>query len=146
MSLTIYLNEQQIPKDIEIIRDIEKSFTYRCMSNTETVRRLLKDIEQADYNDDNSFIDRFGFKLSCNMLSTGTKAALCINAFQDKVIDIKECGTNARNSIIRLLNEGSILWTVGGLSFEGYTEEIDVRVGDKVIKTVGDLNRYLQLI
>ena len=107
--LKIFIRDEPYPDGIEIIDNIEAAFVKYKFKNTEFERSILRVIENATIYNTNSFVDRFGNKLPISDLSTGTKAALLINAYPDKLIDTIECGLNALSSILSLCKDGNIL-------------------------------------
>lgn len=144
--LRIYFKEDILSTEDQqrIITDVEKAFKEVKVTGTEKEREMLKLIEQAEYNDGNSFIDRFGFKLYNSELSTGCKAALCVLGYPNNIIDLKECGLNARDVIISICDIGNIFISDNGITFCDYAGRIDARVGDYIFHDVNRLNRYIQ--
>lgn len=149
--LTIYLiaENESIPQELKplLIRDIERGFQPLKLTGDPIELELLHNIEQADYIDHISIRDRFGYNLHISNLSTGTKAALCVINYPDKVIDTIECGLNARDEIIKLCRTGSILVRDNGVTI-GYTDdkEIDVGLNGHHFSRVSDLNDYISNI
>lgn len=91
------------------ITDIEALFKQIRIKGTEEEKAVIAKIEQGKYNDDNSFIDRFGYKLYLSELSTGCKAALCVINKPDIQINLIECGINALDVILSTCKKGSII-------------------------------------
>ena len=56
--------------------NVEKLFDTIVLKGTPTERKIIELIEKGQWNDGNSFIDRFGYKLRIEELSTGAKAVL----------------------------------------------------------------------
>lgn len=102
----------------------------------------MKEIEKATYNDEFSFIDRFGFKLYTDNMSTGCKAAICVNAFPDVVVDTIECGTNVLEFMIANCNDGHILMSREAMVFSIQCE-IDVIIDDRHFDECNDLLEYI---
>lgn len=148
--LNIYFKgeDNKIDKDLELVTDAELEFNKIGIPNTDIARTLIKKIEQGEYFDDFSFIDRFGNKLDMEYMSTGCKAALVVSANPDKLIDLRECGWNARDEIIKNCKEGNILIEHNDITF-GYTreeenKEIDVRLDNYRFTSISSLNRYVK--
>lgn len=140
--LNIYFKDEHIP-DIDVINDIEKEFCKIKLSGTADEKRVIQLIESGTYNDSDSFIDRFGFKLHNSEMSTGCKAALaCLNR-PDKLVNLIECGTNARDIIINICKEGNILIEDNSVTYNEYSDAINVRVDDYFITNVDRLNKYV---
>lgn len=139
--LTIYIDETDLPVE----HDVEKLFSQTRLVDTELNRKLIRVIEQGTYNDEWSFIDRFGFKLYTKDMSTGCKAALCVANNPDKIVDLIECGNNARDAIIKLCTNGNILYHENGMTIENINkpDTIDVRLDGYQFTTVERLNRYI---
>lgn len=74
--------------------DIESLFKQIRVSGTPAEKEVIEKIEQGKFNDSQSFIDRFGFKLYMSELSTGCKAALCVLNLPDKQLVLHKyvCG------------------------------------------------------
>lgn len=138
--LNIYVDG--IP-ETEMIMDVEAEFLKVRLSGTREERELISVIEKGEYNDDKSFIDRFGYKLYLSELSTGCKAALCVISFPDKVINLHECGFNARDTIINYCSRGNIFINENGVYIREIKKEIDVKVDSFQFTTIDRLNKYI---
>ena len=140
--LTIYIDKTTLPVE----HDVEKLFSQTKLTDTPLNRKLIQVIEQGTYNDPYSFIDRFGFKLYTEDMSTGCKAALCVANNPDKVVDLVECGYNARDAIIHFCNTGNILYHESSLTIESMEEHyvIDVALNGYHFTSVDRLNKYIQ--
>ena len=55
---------------------------------------FIRQIEKGTYNDEYSFIDRFGYKLYNTELRMGCRAVLCVMNCPDVIIDLIECVMN----------------------------------------------------
>lgn len=142
--LRIYFREDNEIENPElIVRDVEKMFEMVHMKGEEKQKKMIQLIEHGSYNDENSFIDRFGYKLYYSELSTGCKAALVVLAFPDKIIDLRECGLNARDIIVSICDEGNILISDSGITFCDYADSIKVRVDDYLFNNIERLNIYV---
>lgn len=127
------------------ITDIEALFKQIRIKGTEEEKAVIAKIEQGKYNDDNSFIDRFGYKLYLSELSTGCKAALCVINKPNMQINLIECGTNALDVILSTCKNGSIIMRERGVTIKDYSEDgrIEVELDGYLFTTVERLNYYL---
>lgn len=132
--------------DSKLEFDIEKEFNSLEVKGTSLNKALINEIEQANYEDEASFIDRFGYKLYMEYLSTGCKAALLV-ANTNLNVDLQECGSNAVSAIVRLCNNGNITLIDKGISIPyKYTTkavDIDVAIDGYHVKDLNTLNQYL---
>ena len=112
--LQIFVNKVD-NKEYELINNVESAFLSVKLTGTELERKLIEEIEQGKYNDGESFIDRFGYKIRISELSTGCKAALCVLHFPNKVINLCECGVNARDIVINYCPSGRVLIVSDGI-------------------------------
>ena len=96
--------------DFAVITDVEAAFGDVVLKDDETTKNLLYNIDKAKYLNEFYFIDRFGAKVSVLNLSTGCKAALCVHYLEVKIIDLKECGFNARDAILAFCKKGNIIY------------------------------------
>lgn len=143
MSLTIYVRgEDDSSIQLPIVHDVERQFHKTRLYKNEYNIKALKEIEKATYNDEFSFIDRFGFKLYTNNMSTGCKAAVCVHEFPNIAIDTIECGLNALNFIIANCANGVILVSPESMLFSIDTP-IDVIIDNRKFIDCVSLNEYL---
>lgn len=140
--LTLYVDTIN-DSDLEIIHDVEKAFTQIRLTGTDVEKELIQLIDKGSYNDSNSFIDRWGYKLYLSELSTGCKAALCVISNPDKLVDLIECGNNARDIIISRCKTGNVLMYDNGITFRKYSDNIQVVLDEYLITTVDRLNYYM---
>lgn len=139
--LTIFVDTVE---DNNVVRDVEEQFAKIKLTGSQIERELISKIERATYNDEYSFIDRFGFKLYNTELSTGCKAALCVVNCPELIIDLIECGMNARDLIIGLCKDGKILIQENGVSIMKHVDApIDVKIDNYRITDVDRLNKYI---
>lgn len=143
MSLTIYIKgENDSNSQLPVARDVELQFLKTRLKKDDYTVKALKEIEQATYNDEYSFIDRFGFKLYSKNMSTGCKAVLCVHEFPTTVIDTIECGLNAINFIIANCTDGAILINPGSMLFYVDTS-IDVIIDGRRFTDCDSLSEYI---
>lgn len=108
--VTIYIRGiDEIPKDISVVDDVELEFNFVDLKGSDTVRGLIKQIEHGEWLNNESFIDRFGYKLWMDSMSTGCKAALVAACEPTKAINLRECGYNARDAIVLSLKDGHLI-------------------------------------
>lgn len=152
--LSIYFVDDKSDKNIiktfdkqNIIRDAEAAFTLLNCTFDDTDFACVKAIENSELHQ-GYFVDRFGCPHPLLDLSTGAKAAIVVNHNPDKIVDLIECGFNARDAIIHYINKGTVItWfssiTVADIDVNKPTD-IDVCVHGKYrIETVERLNYWL---
>lgn len=138
--LTIYMDT----KDKDIVRDIEEQFAKIKITGTEIEQKLISEIEHGKYCDSTFFKDRFDAKLYLSDMSTGCKAALCVVNCPELIIDLLECGLNARDIIINLCKDGKVFMEDNGITIVDYfNKPIDVKIDNYRIKSVDRLNKYI---
>lgn len=141
--LKVYVDA--VPDDEIIVRDIEKHFDTIRLKGSELDRALIKEIDNGEYYDEISFIDRFGCKLYTTELSTGCKAALCVANTPDKTIDLLECGLNARDAIICACDYGAVIMHNESVTIQDrFHKPIDVKIDQYRITSIDRLNKYIQ--
>lgn len=99
--------------DAELVKadiiDIDAAFSQLIVNVDENTKRMVKAIDQGELIDSNRFIDRFGVNLYLSELSTGCKAAICTYFHPEAIVDLQECGLNARDAIFNYCENGKIL-------------------------------------
>ena len=127
------------------VTDIEALFKQIRIKGLPEEKIVISKIEQGKYNDDSSFIDRFGYKLYLSELSTGCKAALCVINKPNMQINLIECGINALDVIITTCKNGSVIIKERDITIRDYSEDgkIEVELDGYVFTTVNRLNYYL---
>lgn len=150
MSLNVFIREKKDDfSKYKIVKDVEANFSKVRLGEHKEDEKILAQIEKATIVDRNAFIDRFGFKLDSGFLSTGCKAALEVVRCGDKeIIDLIECGMNARDCIISNCKSGSILISRPECRISDYTEDdlVDVSVYGKYFTSMRALSQYLEEI
>ena len=148
MSLNIFIREKNDDlSNYKIVRYVEANFSKVILGEHEEDERILLQIEKAAVAGRNAFIDRFGFKLDSGFLSTGCKAALeAVRCSEKEIIDLIECGMNARDCIISNCKNGSILISRPECRISDYSEDdlVDVSVYGKQFTSMRLLSRYLE--
>lgn len=127
------------------LTDVEKLFKQIKLKGTKEEKAVISKIEQGKYNDEYSFIDRFGYKLYISELSTGCKAALCVLNKPDVTINLIECGINALDVILTTCKNGSIIMQNRGTTINDYSEDgkIEVELEGHLFTSVKRLNYYI---
>lgn len=147
--LTLYIKGMDdIPPDLEIITDIEREFSlFGKLKDCPDVVKVLKNIEQAEYCNEFSFIDRFGYKLRAKHLSTGCKAAVLAICYPEKLIDLRECGRDARDAILTYVKNGNVMIHPESLNLDIGSDDDDevvcVKYKGKVFNDLYKLNEYI---
>lgn len=143
MALKILFKGEQNELNKEVIDDVERAFAAIRLKGTTEERNIIKYIDKAEYNGELSFIDRFGYKLYTSELSTGCKAALCVINYPDKIVDLRECGYNARDAVINFCKEGNILIEDNSITVRKLVDEISVNLDGYGFNDVNELNYYV---
>lgn len=143
--LNIYVTDrpEDIPKNLELIRDVEAKFKELELIGTDLDKYLIEKIDKGMYLDKNFFIDRFGAKLYIDYLSTGCKAALCVANYPNSIIDTRECGTNALDYIVNNCTDGNILTSEPFLVFRDLGKEVNLSLDSNHFNHVKDLTSYV---
>lgn len=144
--LTLYLDYLDKSLEKDVVCDVEKEFETFELCGSEDERLFINKIEKGQYNseDNLSFIDRFGFKLHKNQMSTGCKAALCVLRNPDKIIDLSECGLNARDIILSFCKNGAVFIKDYGITFVDYTNSsVSIKLDNYAFTSISRLNYYV---
>ncbi len=133
----------EMPEDC--IFDIEKEFDRIKLEVSADEKTLVKQIEGGNLISKDAFIDSFGYKLHISELSTGCKASLTV-LHSDHWLNIRECGNNARDAIIKYCRNGKIVMCYNGVTISdyGFSGNIDVCVNGQYFAAVSHLNQYLE--
>lgn len=143
MLTIIFKDKDAIIDNNKLIKDVERAFESIKLTGSEEERVILKNIEQAEFIDELSFRDRFGFKLYTSELSTGCKAALCVLHYPNKIIDTLECRLNARDAIVSFCKTGSILMRNNGVTIQKISDTIEVSLDGYNFTDIDKLNEYI---
>ena len=135
------------------LMDMEKEFDMSGpIKDNKLSRKAIQEIEEGEYCDEHSIIDRFGYKLYRENISTGCKTALVLANNPNAIVDETEIGPNARDSIIRNFNQGTLILRRDGLTVANYydkdynitnTDKIDVECDGYHFTSLKSLNQYL---
>lgn len=142
--LNIYLDDEMEKVDKEVIDDVEIAFRKFRLDCSDLEQKLVQNIEQGRLLDSFRFIDRFGITLSTKFMSTGCKAALVVIHNPDKVVNLKECGFNARDEIVSNIRDGSIIIRYPTMLFNTveHTSDVDVQIDGYRFTSMNRLNIY----
>ena len=143
MALYIYTNKEDIDKSGKDLITINDLFfdSETTLKDCKIVKTILLTIDRAKYNSDLTFIGRtkeLG-ALNKSMLSTGTKTLLNVLQHPDKCFDVCECGNNVL-SLLPLITEGSIYWSIPTVAYTG-KPECDIVCNGKEYK---DFYKFLE--
>lgn len=111
MSLTVYTNKKDVPKNLQIIDYNDIYFSSYPLKNDLITGKILQEVDSAKYGGFNYFIGRdedLG-KLNKDCLSTGCKTLLNVYYNKDKCFNVIECGYNVLE-LLYLVTSGYILW------------------------------------
>jgi len=78
-----------------VVLNNESAFLKYEVQDCEYTRKVIKEIEEGEFLDSRSFIDKFGYKVYLENISTGSKTLLNIYHNPDKVFFVGEIGANA---------------------------------------------------
>lgn len=131
------------PAEIPIVTNVESAFLWAKFEATEENKALVRKIEQGTLVDRATFIDRMGYRLYTECLSTGCKAALLVQN-TDKLIDLRECGLNAINTILTTCKSGKVLMDPPSLEFEGEGIPVEIMLDGRVFHNIKQLNDYME--
>lgn len=139
--LKLYLDE--VPEGLQVENDVEKMFRTFKLKCTEKEKEAVRVIEQGELIDAYTFRDRFGVRLYTNQLSTGCKAALCVLNAGDTVVNLMECGLNARDFIMTL-DTGAVVDVIDDVTICNIDgDNANVLLNGYVFTSLDRLNKYI---
>lgn len=94
MGLHIYKGKENLPNDMEYVYDINAFFFGVKLPDCEFVRRVLKEIDEAEYETETTYKDRTGKYLYNDTLSSGSKILLAMYLYPEIVFNGIEAGAN----------------------------------------------------
>lgn len=100
MSVSLYIGKKNVNLNLEFIQDVDAFCMGLRLKNTEFVRMVLQEVEQAEYLAEDVFKDRFGRGLYVTCLSTSSKALIALYQNPDTIINCTEIGRNALDYIL----------------------------------------------
>ena len=140
-------NEDEIEQNSSlVIRDVEDAFLGIQLVDDKTTRQILKAVDGATCLNGNTVKDRYGISIYTSRLSTGCKAALCVHYLKDKIIDLVECGYNARDAVILNCKEGNAVFYYRDLNVSwGLSEDAPINVLYENIEfySTKEFNKYI---
>ena len=149
MSLNVYFEPKDVPKDLKIVTENDMYFAL-CdgLVDTPEVRRILMEIDKAEYCDKTSVVCRRpgyynGLRLRADELSTGCKTVLNVLLYSDTrnvCINPIEVGDSAWTEIL-LLNRGNVICPHCFILTD-FDRECDIKLNGVLCKT---LNEYSEL-
>ena len=110
--LNVYIRREDIDSNTEIIDKNDIIFNYDLHNNMKVnslIKRIMKDIDGAEYVSEMDMRSRYGNITSMENLSTGCKTVINIINHPEAVINCIECGNNILHKILQL-NEGNVLF------------------------------------
>lgn len=143
MCLRIYTDKKAIPNDMKFIDYNDLFFNGESLKSDEVSKKIMREIDQAQYSTENTFIgrDKSLGNLNKEHLSTGCKTLLNIISNQDKCFDVKECGANAL-SLLPLIKNGNILWETPVLHYVG-NASCDINIHEKHFTDFREFLKYV---
>lgn len=144
--LTLYLDYLDKSLKEDVIYDVEREFETFALCGSVEEGIFISKIEKGKYNpeDNLSFIDRFGFKLHKKQMSTGCKAALCVLRNPNKIVDLSECGLNARDMILSFCRDGAVFIKNYGITFVDYANSsVNIKLDNYIFTSISRLNYYV---
>lgn len=140
VSLNFYLQKKDIPAGMQYVLNNNRFFAPCSLPDTPEVRKVLKDVENAEYTS-STFFTSHTFNLGAvniMYLSSGAKTVLNVLNNPDICFDIRECGANAQTSILKL-KRGNVLLEGLPMEWLGEDEPIDVMLRGRHYTNVVDL-------
>ncbi len=133
------------PLTFPVIENVEYEFSMNGYAFDETDQKLVKAIEQGELVGNGMFRDRFGYCLHLDDMSTGSKAAIITNHTPDRLVDLRECGINAKSAILSFCRWGNILMEYPEAGLLDYTggSDIDVFLENHRFTSMDDLMYYI---
>lgn len=131
---------------LAVVRDVEEAFMGIHLVDDDVTRKVLNAIDNAKYSSEDTVIDRYGIRIYASQLSTGCKAALCVHYLKDKIIDLVECGYNARDAVILNCKEGNAIFYYRDLNVSwGLSEDVPISVSyeNKEFYNTREFNAYI---
>lgn len=143
--LNLYLDEIPEDKKESFVYDVKGLFLTHKMKCSETVKKAVQQIEQGQLLDSHRFQDRFGIVRQTFELSIGCMTICCVESCPNLIINMTECGLNARDFIIANCREGAVFMLDNGITFSyAYGEQANVILEGTYFKTIRELNKYIR--
>lgn len=128
-----------------IIRDAENSFLKGVTALNQDQNDIIQFIDQAHVDNDGKLIDRFGYKIRMDDISTGCKAALLVEIYPNSIIDTLECGVNALEAILTFCKNGYVIMPPleNSLKLKNADAIISVEYNGNIFNTAKELNDFI---
>lgn len=140
--LHLYMGEENLPKDIPVIWNVEAAIPLVVFSGTPFQREVLREVEHGEYYDSTRFVDRFGGLLYYTDMSTGSKAVMEVEAIKDRVINCNECGENAL-CMLSHLTEGHVFLSGRDIGLQ-WDIDCPIDCNGRVWERISLLNDFLE--
>ena len=143
--LYVYLSEEEVTNSgLEVIRNPADYLDIIGIKDTPVIRDILNSIENAKYLNNSHFLTRFDEKIPIEFISTGSKVAIVASLVSDKIIDLRECGINARDFILCNIDNAHVLMYSRGYGIGYEEDEIkEFSCNGYIFKTVADFANYV---
>lgn len=139
--LNIILDKNSITEDM-YIHDVDRYFPYVGIKDNKISRTIIEKLEGGKYLSENSYIDRYGFKINMLDLSTGSKTLILV-ANTNRVINGCEIGQNAFELLIQSIDGSIYLDDIDRFELPEYFNLSEVLVDGKQSSTVLELENKL---
>ena len=128
----------------DFIFDVEAFAGIIRLKDDKFTNKVLNELEKGSYQSEYSFVDRFGYGLRANSLSTGSKILLSAYYNPNYVINCTELGNNALDLLLLIPN--CRIYTPR-ISLEFYGEmPYEVYLNNKKVEDIAELNYELSIL
>lgn len=126
--MLVLYTDPAITKHSEFIKDIDPWIQVCGIPKNSFSEKVLSTIEKGTYLDKKSFLDRRGFKLPMEFLSTTSKGLLVIyNVISSKIWNASEIGLNAGNLLISI-RDGNVYIPTDSIRSFAWGGDIDMAI------------------
>lgn len=126
--MLVLYTDPAITKQPEFIKDIDPWIQVCGIPRNNFSEKVLSTIEKGTYLDKKSFLDRRGFKLPMEFLSTTSKGLLVIyNVISSKIWNASEIGLNAGNLLISI-RDGNVYISTDSIRSFAWGGDIDMAI------------------
>lgn len=143
MSINIITDINEVDKN-NFIWDVE---SVGCIiKDNDYCKEVLRRIEKGSYLNEISYLDRYGYKLHSDDMSTTSKAYICLDRFPGKIINFTEVGKGSGDLLLDKV-EGSLfipLSRVSGLFSSSEDRSISINLNGKEFTNYFDFIDYLE--
>lgn len=144
MSLHIYRDKNDIPKEIRFIKDNNTFFDNNTMLlDNYATRDILKEIDQSTYVSELTYISRATQRgaLFKENLSTGAKILLNILNHPDKCFSMEEVGYNVEK-YLKNITDGYVYWKTPVIANSEYGDKCDILIENQHFLDWHEFVRY----